>query len=109
MVGVEEWVEVEIGEVAGEWVEVEGEVAEIEEVVEEWVEVVGWVEIVEWVEIEEVAEEEVVGEVAGVEIGEVEWVGAERQAGAEELTEAWADWSASRALLTRRAWIPWIP
>ena len=92
----------EIEEVVGEWVEVEGEVAE-GEVAEEWVEIVGWVEI------EEVAEEEVAGEVAGVEIGEVEWVGAERQAGAEELTEAWADWSASRALLTRRAWIPWIP
>ena len=79
--GVEEWIEIEIEEVVGEWVEVEGEVAE----------------------------EEVAGEVAGVEIGEVEWVGAERRAGAEELTEAWADWSASRALLTRRAWIPWIP
>ena len=97
----------EIEEVVGEWVEVEGEVAE------EWVEIVGWVEIeefvVEWIEIEEVVEGEVAGEVAGVEIGEVEWVGAERQAGAEELTEAWANWSASRALMTRRAWIPWIP
>ena len=52
--GVEEWIEIEIEEVVGEWVEVEGEVAE----------------------------EEVAGEVAGVEIGEVEWVGAERRAGA---------------------------